>query len=317
MRHRTIPGTDLSLSVIGFGAWAIGGDYWGDDVSDETSIAAVRKAVDVGINWFDTAPLYGHGHSEEVLVKALGPRLKKVIVATKVGIRSDGDHAISDLTADHIRLDVERTLSRLGVERIDLLQVHWPCEKNTPIEVSFSALAELMTEGKVRHVGVCNYNARALALIRDVCPIVALQTPYSMLRREFEGPLQQACAELEMGVLAYEPLCRGLLTGKFDQVPEFPETDLRSRDDRFSGGRFFHAQALARDLTRIGRKIGAPTAAVALGWVATRPGVTAVIAGAKTPEQVAQNALAGQLVDRPSLWKVVSKVAAVHGGTPR
>jgi len=313
MKTRTLPGTDLELSVVGFGAWAIGGDYWGDDVDDEQSVAAIHKALDVGINWFDTAPLYGHGHSEKILARALGSRARDVVVATKVGIRSDGDHAISDLSPEHIRLDLEGALKRLQVERIDLLQVHWPCEKSTPLEESFATLAGLQQEGKVRYVGVCNYNARALRSIRDVCEVVSLQTPYSMLRREFEGPLRDACQELGVGVLAYEPLCRGLLTGKFTQVPSFPETDLRSRDPRFQGGQFFRGQALARDLGKVAKKLRVPTSAVALGWAASQPGVTAVIAGAKTAKQVAENAVAGRLVGRSGLWRVVKGVAAVHG----
>lgn len=317
MLYRRLPGTDLDLSVVGFGAWAIGGDYWGDDVDDARSTRAVHQALDEGINWFDTAPLYGHGHSEEVLIKALGPRRKDVIIATKVGVHSEGDHARSVLTPEHLRKDLDATLRRLRTETIDLLQVHWPCEDGTPLEVTFTALDALRREGKVRYLGVCNYNAEALRQIRAVAPIVSLQTPYSMLRRELEHSPGPTCEELGLGILAYEPLCRGLLSGRFKGPHTFPETDLRSRDDRFRGGRFQHGLRLTASLAQVAQKIGVPTAAVAIGWVCSRPGITAAIAGAKGPEQVRENAIAGRLAEKKKLWEVVDKVAAVHGGTPR
>lgn len=317
MRYRRLPGTQLDLSIVGFGGWAIGGDYWGDDVSDARSAAAIHKALDLGVNWFDTAPIYGRGHSEEVLVAALGPRVREVTIATKVGVKFIGDHAQSVLTAENVRADLEATLRRLRTERIDLLQVHWPCELGTPLEETFGALARLREQGKLRYLGVCNYNAKALDLIAAITPIVSLQTGYSLLRREHENGTQQACARLGLGVLAYEPLCRGLLTGKHRLPPTFPETDMRSRDERFQGGRFFHAQRLAQDLAKVAQKLGVPTAAVAIGWVASRPGITSVIVGAKGPEQVEQNVLAAELVDRTKVWEIIDRVAATHGGTPR
>ncbi|HMV70444.1 MAG TPA: aldo/keto reductase [Myxococcota bacterium] len=317
MKRRRLPGTDLDLSIVGFGCWAIGGDHWGDDVSEARSAAAIHRALDLGVNWFDTAPIYGWGRSEEVLARALGPRVRDVVVATKVGVQRLGDHARSVLTPAHLRADLDATLRRLRVERIDLLQVHWPCEDGTPLEETFGALDELRRAGKLRHLGVCNYNAAALDLITKITPIVSLQTGYSLLRREHEQGTQQACARLGLGVLAYEPLCRGLLTGKHRAPPTFPETDMRSRDDRFRGARFFHAQRLAQDLARVAQKVGVPPAAVAIGWVASRPGVTAVIAGAKGPEQVEQNVQAAEIVDRARVWEVVDRLAATHGGTPR
>jgi aryl-alcohol dehydrogenase-like predicted oxidoreductase len=317
MRTRRLPGTDLDLSIVGFGAWAIGRDYWGDDVTDDQSIAAVHRALDLGVNWFDTAPIYGNGHSEEVLVRALGPTARRVTVATKVGVEIVGNHARSNLTAAHVAVDLDATLRRLRVETIDLLQVHWPCELGTPLAETFTALDALRRQGKFRYLGVCNYNAPALREIAAITPIVSLQTGYSLLRREYEGPLSTAVRDLGLGGLAYEPLARGLLSGKFRSLPTFPPTDMRARDDRFKGARFFHAQALAIDLAKVAAKVGAPTAAVAIGWVASRPGVTAVIAGAKTAAQVEQNVQAAALVDRAKLWEVVDRVAATHGGTPR
>ena len=268
MQTRALPGTDLSVSIIGFGGWAMGRTYWGDDVDDADSIAAVRLALDLGVNWFDTAPLYGEGHADEVLARALGNERHRddIIIATKVGVRIRGQHghAQCDLSPGHIRADVDASLTRLGVERIDLLQVHWPCELGTPLEESFGALDALRRSGKVRHLGVCNYDAASLARIRDIAPIVSLQTPLSLLRREYEGELAPACARLGLGVLAYEPLCRGLLTGKYLRPHSFPASDMRSRDDRFSGSRFAHSimpGAFAKGQTMLTRMPWCPHAA--------------------------------------------------------
>lgn len=317
MKYRKLPGTDLELSVVGFGGWAIGGDHWGDDVTDDRSALAIYKALDLGINWFDTAPIYGRGHSEEVLAKTLRARPNDAMIATKVGVDMSGEHVQSLLTAAHVRRDLEATLTRLGTDRIDLLQVHWPCESGTPFEETFGELDKLREEGKFRYLGVCNYNAGALRQIAEITSIVSLQTGWSLLRREAEAGLSATAVELGLGVLAYEPLARGLLTGKFAAPPVFPESDMRARDDRFKGGRFFHGQGLARDLVKVARKVGVPPAAIAVGWVLDQPGVTSVIVGAKGPEQVAQNVRAAELIGRHKLWAVVSKIAAVHGGTPR
>ncbi len=318
MKTRRLPGTDLDLSVVGFGCWAIGGTWWGDDVDDATSIAAVRRAVDLGVTWFDTAPIYGWGHADDTLVAGLGDRKRDVVIATKVGATRGADgHAHSLLTTDNLRADVEGSLARLGVETLDLLQVHWPCESGTPLEVTFAALDVLRREGKFRYLGVCNYDAATVARIAAITPIVSLQMGYSLVRREFEHRERRTCAQLGIGMLAYEPLCRGLLTGKYTHPPAFPETDLRARDDRFRGQRFHHAQQLAADLSKVAAKVGVPTSAVAIGWVASRPGVTGVIAGAKRPAQVEQNVRAAEIVDKVKVWDIVDRLSARHGGTLR
>ena len=319
MKYRTLPGTDLRISVVGFGCWAIGGEYWGDDVEDDQSIRAIQTALDLGINWFDTAPLYGRGHADEILVRALGARRNDVLIATKVGVRVRGSsgHAESDLSPAHLRADLEASLRRLDVETIDLLQVHWPCERHTPLEATFSTLARLKDEGKVRHIGVCNYDAVSLIDIAQWAPVVSLQTPYSLLRREMEGELLSTVSTLGLGVLAYEPLCRGLLTAKFTERPRFPDTDQRAWDDRFQGPAFWHGQRLAQSLAQVGQRIGIPTAAVAIGWVCAQPGVTAAIVNAKRPTQMIENASASEVLDHRKLWSVVGRIAALHGGSPR
>jgi aryl-alcohol dehydrogenase-like predicted oxidoreductase len=316
MKYRKLLGTDLKLSVVGMGCWAIGKKYWGDDVRDSVSIKAIQTALDVGINWFDTAPLYGDGHSDAILIRALQGTSTPHYIATKVGILNPGptNHAESKLDPKHIRADLEASLKRLNREHIDLLQVHWPCQYDTPYEDTFGELTKLQQEGKIRHIGVCNYNAGDLPYIMKHARLASLQTPYSLLRREFEQSLQPMCKGLGIGVLAYEPLCRGLLSGKYTDLPRFPDSDMRSRDDRFTGGRFSHGQRFSRDIARVGSKVGLPAAAVAIGWVCAQPGITAAIAGAKTPEQVKQNALAHKVIGQTRLLDILGRIASLHGG---
>lgn len=320
MKRRTLPGSDLELSVIGFGCWTIGGTWWGPDRDDDRAVRAIHAALDAGINWLDTAPLYGHGHADAVVARALRGR-PDVVVATKVGVRWDGPHAESDLSADHIVADCEASLRRLGRDRIDLLQVHWPCDRGTALADSLGALTRLQERGLVRAIGLCNYDAASLDAARALAPVVSLQTPLSLLRREFEGPLQAACrraagaTQAPVGVLAYEALCRGLLTGKYRQQPTFASDDQRSWDERFVGHRFAHARALVDDLRQVAARVGCTVPALALGWALSRPGVSAVLAGIRTPAQATDNATAASLLGRRKLWSVVDRVAALHGGT--
>ena len=294
----------------------MGGLWWGDDVRDDLTADAVHQALDLGVNWFDTAPLYGHGHADEVLVRALGPRKHDVIIATKVGVRWDGEgmHARSELTRDWITADVDASLQRLGLDRIDLLQVHWPCESDTPLAESMGALADLQRAGKIRHVGLCNYDAAGLAEAAQYVDIVSLQTPFSMLRRELEHETLPYCRDHGLGVLAYEPLCRGLLTGKFKANARFPESDLRARDDRFQGARFLKALTIVSRLELLAKRKKVPIAALALGWVLRQPGLTCAIAGAKTPAQVREHAEVLKILDDDTLWPEVDRIVAAYHG---
>jgi methylglyoxal reductase len=303
------------LSVVGMGCWSIGGEHWGDDWDDATSIRAVHAALDVGINWFDTAPLYGHGHSDEVLVRALAAADKQALIATKVGVVDPGEsgHAESWLTPERMRQDLEASLLRLGRDHIDWLQVHWPCQHGTPLAETFGALDAFVKEGKVRHLGVCNYNGPTLARIMDLVSINSIQTPYSLLRREFENDVRPVVSKQGLGCIAYETLCRGLLTGKYDRLPSFPDTDMRRFDDRFQGGRFHHARGLVRDLTKVAAKLNVPTSAVSVAWVLSQPSVTHAVVGAKTPEQIQANAQAARLLGKPTIQSVVRRIAEQHG----
>jgi aryl-alcohol dehydrogenase-like predicted oxidoreductase len=317
MKYRTLPRTDLQLSAIGLGCWAIGGKWWGDDVDDQRSIAAIHAALDHGINWFDTAPLYGHGHADELLVKALGRRRHEVVIATKVGVRiigKEGGHAVSDLDPDHLVADCEASLRRLRLETLPLLQVHWPCEHGTPLEATLETLMALREGGKIRYFGLCNYGSGLVTDALAYAPELAtLQTPYSMLRREFEYALRDVVAPVEgderqqrLGVLAYETLCRGLLTGKFDSMPRFPESDLRHNDERFREPAWSRIQPLVKALRVVGAKLDVPPAALAVAWVLRQPGVSVAIVGAKRPEQIAEHVRALELLGREKVWQALA-----------
>ena len=236
VERRRIPGTELEVSAVGLGCWALGGEHWGDDVDPEEGKAAVRAALEAGVTLFDTAPLYGAGRADRLLREALGPHLREVVVATKVGARMEGAHAISDLSPAHVRADVEASLRRLGVERLDLLQAHWPCERGTPLADTMEALVRLREEGKVRHLGLCNHGPEAIEAWADALAVA--QTPLSLIRREGLSDVVPAARRGGVGVLAYEPLARGLLSGKFRALPRFPESDMRRRDPRFWASRF-------------------------------------------------------------------------------
>ncbi len=316
MEARPIPGTTLSVSPIALGCWAFGKQHWGEDVSDAASKAAIREALEQGIDLFDTAPLYGHGHADRILREALGAKRHEVVVATKVGVRFDGPggHPVSDLSPAFIRADAEASLRRLGLDVIPLLQVHWPCERGTPLERTLEALLQLVEDGLVRYVGLCNYDAKTLARAAQLAPIVSLQTPYSMVRRDFEGALSAVCTGAagprRLAVLAYEPLCRGLLTGKYGpDPPRFPPSDLRAADPRFRGRPFRTVLRLVEALWRVGRHFGVRPGQLALAWVARQTGVTAAIAGAKRPEQVRENAAAARLLDDDEIpWEVIDRM---------
>ncbi|MDF1563880.1 MAG: aldo/keto reductase [Deltaproteobacteria bacterium] len=312
-----------TFSPVTLGLWAMGGKYWGEDVRDEDSIAAIHAALDLGIESFDTAPLYGEGHADELLVRALGERRHQVTIATKVGVRlptAAGEHARSDLSPAHLRADCEASLRRLKLERIDLLQIHWPCEFGTPLEESLATLVALQGEGKIAAFGLSNYDAPTLARARQLAPVATLQTPYSLLRREYEQGLEAVCLEPApaLGVLIYEPLCRGLLTAKFDEESTFPDSDLRAHDDRFSGPAFRRALRLAEGLARIAEHFDATAAALAIAWVLRRPSVSAALVGAKRPEQVRQNAEAARLAADPGVpWEVLDRMAEAMRPPPR
>lgn len=313
MKYRTLPGSDLQLSAVGLGCWTLGGEHWGADPGEAAASATIAAALELGINWFDTSPIYAR--ADERLLAALGSRRHDLILATKVGVRRDSKgHASSDLSPAHVLADTDATLRRLQLDTIPLLQVHWPCEQHTPIAATLDALAALKAAGKVRHIGLCNYAPAGLAAALTAYPglVISLQTPYSMVRREFEAGLRDLCLgtgparQPTLGVIAYETLCRGLLTGRhLDMPPSYPADDLRSRDPRFHGAKWLQIRRLLQALATVGARLDVSPAALALAWVLRQPGISVAAVGARSPAQLAGSVRALDLLAQPRVWQAL------------
>ncbi len=294
MEKRRLGNTDLELTAVGLGAWAIGGDWeWGWGPQDEAqSLATIQRALDLGINWIDTAPAYGLGRSEEVVGQAIKGRRDAVIIATKCGLVWDDPRARqvhNDLRPASIRREVEDSLRRLNVEVIDLYQIHWP-KPAEMVEAAWSTLADLVREGKVRYIGVSNFNVAQMEQCRRIHPIASLQPPYSLLRRDIKEDILPYCRAQGIGVIPYSPMRSGLLTDHFNPSRLAP-TDWRRKS--LTEEDFARARALVDRLRPIAEKAGKTVANLAVAWVNAQPGVTAAIVGARRPDQVAQNVQAG------------------------
>lgn len=291
MRFRVLGNTGFQVSVIGFGTWAIGGTDWGR-VDDRDSIKAIHRAVDMGVNLFDTAPLYGNGHAETVLGMALDGLRNGVFVATKCGPVEPRPGLLHvDLSRDGLVRQCDDSLRRLRTDRIDLLQVHW-FDPAWPIEDTMGHLTDLVQAGKVRAVGVSNFGGAELTRAAAAGPLATLQPPYNLFTRDIEQEILPRCLELGLGVLAYEPLARGLLTGKFDEHPGLEPDDIRRRDPRFRMPALGRHVAATRRVQRIAHAQDMTVAQAAVAWVLARPGVTTALCGAKTAAQAVENARA-------------------------
>ena len=293
MQYRRLGNNDLEVSVIGFGCWAMGKAFWGDDVVDDDSIAAVRHALDLGITLFDTAAVYGLGHSEKVLAEALGSRRSEIVLATKCGMSWDdaGNISKSSKPEDIVR-GCEESLKRLRTDVIDLFQVHWP-DDTVPFEDTMDALVGLQQAGKIRCIGVSNFSAEQMQRMISRGELISDQPPYSLLNRNIEREVLPFCRENNIGVLCYSPMQRGLLTGRYGPGTIFPETDARSKDGLWQGERFEKALAAVERLKALAGEYGRTVSQLALAWVISRPGVTVALAGAKRTWQIEETAAAG------------------------
>jgi aryl-alcohol dehydrogenase-like predicted oxidoreductase len=314
MRTRRLGYTDLHLSTVGLGTWAIGGpwDYgWGPQDNND-SIATIQHALDLGINWIDTAPAYGLGHSEEIVGRAIRGRRDEVIVATKCGLVWDDPASRSvegRLKAGSVRKEAEDSLRRLGVDVIDLYQIHWPNPEDD-IEEAWEAIAGLVEEGKVRYAGVSNFSVEQVQRARAIHPVASHQPPYSMIERGIERELLDFCLAEEIGVIVYSPMQAGLLTGTFDRqrLRELPADDWRRKSSHFEEPRFSATRKLVERLRPLAGHAGRTLAELAIAWVLRRPAVTAAIVGARRPDQIDQTALAGDWeltsaeIDRIEEW---------------
>jgi len=294
MRTRQLGNTGMSLTTVGSGTWAIGGPWqygWGPQDDDE-AIAAILKALETGINWIDTAPAYGLGHSEELVGEALKQVGQKPLIATKCGLLwNEKKEKVSCLKRESIRQECHTSLKRLGVEVIDLYQMHWP-DPDEDVEEAWEEMAKLADEGKIRFIGVSNYNVEQIKRVQKIHPVASLQPPYSMLHREVEDELLGYCAKNNIGVVAYSPMQRGLLTGKFSQerLAALAIDDHRRRSPDFHDPQFTATLQLVDKLKEIAERNGKTCAQLAISWVLRRPEVTAAIAGARRPDQIAETA---------------------------
>ncbi|MCS7259189.1 MAG: aldo/keto reductase [Anaerolineae bacterium] len=293
METRQLGFTDLHLSTIGLGAWAMGGGGyvfgWGPQ-DDAESIATIHRALDEGINWIDTAPGYGRGHSEEVVGKALVGRRHQVYIATKCGIHvlPNGELTFR-LKRDSVRQEIEDSLRRLRTDVIDLYQIHWP-RPDEDIEEAWEVIADAVRAGKIRYAGVSNFNISQMERLQAIHPIASLQPPYSMLNRDIESEILPYCAAHKIGVIVYSPMERGLLTGKItrERIQAMPEDDHRKRYAPFQEPQLSVNLRLVEQLRPIAERNGKTLAQLALAWVLRRPEVTGAIAGARRPDQVSE-----------------------------
>jgi aryl-alcohol dehydrogenase-like predicted oxidoreductase len=294
MNTRKLGSSDLQISPIGFGAWAIGGGNWEyswGPQDDEASIGAIHKALELGVNWIDTAAVYGLGHSEEIVARALkewrGPR---PYVFTKCVMAWDASRKITvNHSAASIRKECEGSLRRLAVDAIDLYQIHWPPADNGPgLEESWQTLAALQKEGKVRWIGVSNFNASQMKRAQKIAPITSLQPPYSILRRAIEEETLPYCQQNNIGVIVYSPMFSGMLTGGMtrERAASLPPDDHRGRNPEFREPRLSKNLELVEKLKQIGARHGRSAGEVAIAWTLRNPVVTGAIVGARSAKQV-------------------------------
>ena len=308
MTLRELGHSDLKITPIGIGAWAIGGGQWEfawGPQDDEKSIAAIHAGLDRGMNWIDTAAVYGLGHSETVVGRAIRELRPRPYVFTKCSLVWDESGKIShNLQASSIRSEAEASLKRLKVDSIDLYQIHWPAWQGNPesaspgsIEEAAGALAKLKTEGKIRHIGVSNFNAQQMQRALNVAPITSLQPPYSLLATDVESSTLPFALEHGIGVIVYSPMASGLLSGAMtrERIARLPEDDWRKRSPNFQEPLLSRNLGLVELLRGIGKRRNATAGEVAIAWTLRNPAVTGAIVGIRSEEQVSGIAGAGDV----------------------
>jgi aryl-alcohol dehydrogenase-like predicted oxidoreductase len=291
MQTKRLGTSDLELTPIGIGAWAMGGGGWAfawGPQDDDESIAAIHAALDAGLNWIDTAAVYGLGHSEEVVARALRGRSHKPFVFTKCArVWNENREIGKSLKADSIRRELEASLRRLQLDSIDLYQIHWP-EPDEDLEEGWGAMAQLQKEGKVRWIGVSNFNVGQLRRAQAIAPVASLQPPYSIVSPEIEESLLPYAQANHIGVIVYSPMKSGLLSGAMtrERIAAMPADDFRQRTPPFQEPRLTRNLALAELLRAIGKRHGRTPGEVAVAWTLRHPAVTAAIVGMRSPKQV-------------------------------
>jgi aryl-alcohol dehydrogenase-like predicted oxidoreductase len=296
MKYKKLGERGPQVSRIAFGNWSAGGD-WGS-VDREAAIAAIRGAHDLGITLFDTARAYGFGAAEELLGEALRSEIRSaresIVIATKGGLRNEGGLPARDSSPQALRRDLEASLRSIGTEFVDLYQVHWP-DPNTPIAETAETLDQFVREGKVRYVGVSNYDAQQMTAFQQVRPIDTLQPPYHLFRRDIEQSILPFAREHGIGVLVYGPMAHGLLSGRMTETTTFTPDDWRSKNEMFTGDAFRRNLGIVRRLEALATKRGVTVAQLAIAWTLANPAVDVAIVGARTPEQIQQTAPAADV----------------------
>ncbi|WP_210593960.1 aldo/keto reductase [Streptomyces sp. GESEQ-35] len=318
MKSVMLGSTGLRVSRIAFGTWQLGGQ-WGT-FDEDRAIAAIREARELGINFFDTAQAYGFGASERLLGEALRKEIAgdrdSVVIGTKGGVKPEGGR---DASAAYLRRGVEQSLRSLGVETIDLYQVHWP-DSNVPAAETAGALQQLVDEGKIRCVGVSNYDAQQMDEFAAVRPVDTLQPPYHLFRRGIEAGVLPYTIERNIGVLAYSPLASGLLTGRFDESTTFEESDWRGKSSAFTGDALKRNLAVVRRLAEFAEERGLTVSQLAIAWVLARPGVHVAIVGARSSANIRASAAAAEVElsaeDLSRIDELAADAVSVEGATP-
>ncbi len=320
MRTKQLGFTDLHLTVLGLGSFALGGSAWKfswGPQDDRDSIDAIGRGVDLGINWVDTAPVYGYGHAEEVVGLALKRCSRKPLIATKCGRSWDGNGNIHPrLKKATVQEEAEASLRRLGVDAIALYQIHWP-QPDEDIEEAWEAMAHLVKAGKVRYLGLSNFTVAQMERVQPIHPIASLQPPYSMLRRDIEAEVLPFCARHRIGVVAYSPMQKGLLTGKFsvERARSLPPSDHRRNDPMFLEPQLSANLQFVQDLERLAKEHHMSVAELALAWVLRRPEVTAAIVGARRPGQIEETIGGANKVLSPEIIQAIESLLDRREGT--
>lgn len=304
MELRQLGRSDVKVTPVIFGAWAIGGWMWGGNEMKD-SIDAIRASIDHGVNTIDTAAIYGMGYSEELVGRAIKGRRDKVVLATKCGMRWDTDEGtdpwpqkdnegrdvviLKNAKPASIAYECEQSLNRLGVDVIDLYQIHWP-DKSTSVEDSMAAMVKLKDQGKIRAIGVSNYDLEWMRRATKAAPVASLQPPYSLIQRKIEGGVLPFCRENQVGVIVYSPLERGLLAGAVPPERTFPPGDHRASHKYFTVENRKRVLAALNKIRPIADNHKASLAQVVINWTTHEPGITAALVGARNAEQAAHNA---------------------------
>ena len=313
--------TELEVSPIAFGTWQIGGEWGSFDEQEAT--AAIRYARELGVNLFDTAQGYGFGASERLLGRALRDDLDHhrgdVVIATKGGLRMSEHGLVRDASPGWIREGVESSLQALGVDHIDLYQVHWP-DPNVPFAETAGALGELVDAGKIRHVGVSNFDADQMARFASTRPVETLQAPYDLFRRDIEHEILSYCEQHDMGVLVYGALAHGLLTGALDEQTRFPEGDWRASAPFFKGESYRRNLAVVRELADVASERGISVSRLAVAWTLANPAVQVAIVGARSARHIEDSVAAAQVslsdAERQRIERIIAGAVPMSGPSP-